>query len=124
MVKAGETSGAGELVAVKRLKERNVKTLIGLPALIAAKQDLPRVGWIFVDKGFDKTSPGALMSAAFHIPEDEDDEFYGEDNLATWLEVPTFLSVLALRAKNIKDPTADDVAHAAIYYLENDDFLE
>jgi hypothetical protein len=64
------------------------------------------------------------MSAAFHIPEDEDDEFYGEDNLATWLEVPTFLSVLALRAKNIKDPTADDVAHAAIYYLENDDFLE
>ncbi|KVS67656.1 hypothetical protein WK41_21970 [Burkholderia cepacia] len=85
---------------------------------------MPKVGWIFVDKGFNKSSAKALMSATFYIPEDEDDEFYGEDNLATWLEAPIFHSVLDVRAKNVKNPTTEDFANAAVYYLENDDFLE
>ena len=101
-----------------------MKTVKGLQALIAGKQDLPKVGWIFVAKGFDKASADALIGAAFQIPEDEDDEFYGEDHLATWLEVPTFLAVLELREKHLKDPTVEDVANAAVYYIENDDFLE
>lgn len=101
-----------------------MKAVSGLKALIFARSDLPKVGWIFVDKGFNKNSADALMTAAFHIPEDEDDEFYGEDHLTSWLEVPTFIAILNVRAKNFKDPTTRDFANAAIYYLENDDFLE
>ncbi|CAI8695425.1 hypothetical protein BTK96_000340 [Burkholderia pyrrocinia] len=105
-------------------KERNMKTVSGLEALISARRDLPKVGWIFVNKGLNKASADALVAATFHIPEDEDDEFYGEDHLASWLEVPIFLAILDVRAKNIKDPAAGDFANAAIYYLKNDDFLE
>jgi hypothetical protein len=85
---------------------------------------LPKVGWIFVENGFDKTSVEALLAADFNIPENEDDEFYGEDNLLTWLEIPTFLDVIEIREKNMANPTADAIAIAAIYYLENDNFLE
>ncbi|AKM03257.1 hypothetical protein [Burkholderia pyrrocinia] len=101
-----------------------MKLVNGLKALILERQNLPKVGWIFVEKGFNKNSADALMIATFQIPEDEDDEFYGEDHLASWLEVPTFLAVLDLRAKNLKDPTTEDFANAAIHYLKNDDFLE
>ena len=101
-----------------------MKTIKGLSALISAKKELPKVGWVFVDRGFDKTSANALLDAAFHIPEDEDDEFYGEDHLSTWLEIPTFLAILEVREKRLKNLTADDAARAAVYYLENDDFLE
>lgn len=110
----------GEII----FKEENLKAVSGLTALIFARSDLPKIGWIFVDKGFNKKSADALMTAIFHIPEDEDDEFYGEDHLTSWLEVPTFLAVLNVRAKNLKYPTTRDFANAAIYYLENDDFLE
>ncbi|WP_322049611.1 hypothetical protein [Paraburkholderia sp. J67] len=101
-----------------------MNTLQGLQALITEKQGLPKVGWIFVDKNFDKTSAVALLGAVFHIPENEDDEFYGEDYLASWLEIPTFLAVIELRGKQLKDPNVEDIANAAVYYLENDDFLE
>ncbi|KFL54102.1 hypothetical protein JM78_11385 [Burkholderia pyrrocinia] len=101
-----------------------MKAVNGLEALISARRDLPKVGWIFVSKGFNKTSADALMIATFYIPEDEDDEFYGEDHLASWLEVPIFLAVLDIRAKSLKDPTTQDFASAAIHYLKNDDFLE
>ncbi|QRR07824.1 hypothetical protein FPJ27_16435 [Burkholderia sp. MS455] len=101
-----------------------MKIVNGLNALIFARSGLPKVGWIFVDKGFNKSSVDALMTATFQISEDEDDEFYGEDHLASWLEVPTFLAVLDVCGKNLKDPTIEDFANAAIHYLKSDDFLE
>lgn len=107
-----------------RRKGDTMRVVKGLQGLIDGKADLPKVGWIFVDKEFDKTSAISLKNATFHVPEDEDDEFFGEDNLATWLEAPTFLAVLELREKNLKAPSLDQYAEAAIHYLERDDFLE
>ncbi|MCL1918914.1 MAG: hypothetical protein FWG14_11450 [Peptococcaceae bacterium] len=101
-----------------------MKTVKSLQALIAARQDLPKVGWIFVDKKFDKTSVDMLIGATFHIQEDDEDEFYGEENFDTWLEAPTFLDVLELREKHLNNPTAEDYALACTHYLEMDDFLE
>ena len=101
-----------------------MKTVKGLQALIAMSQDLPNVGWIFVEKGFDKTSAEALMDAVFYIQENKDEGFYGRENYATWLESPTFQDILEVRKKNMKNPSTQDVARAAIYYLEMDDFLE
>jgi len=101
-----------------------MKTVEGLQALIAAKQDLSQVGWIFVDKDFDKTSANALMAAQFYVSENDDDDFYGENHLATWMEAPTFLDIFDVRTMQLKDPTVMDIAIAAVYYLEKDAFLE
>jgi hypothetical protein len=101
-----------------------MKTLIGLKSLIAERNALPQVGWIFVERGFDKASIEALINAQFYIPENDDDEFFGEDNLATWMEAPIFVRVLRLRNKSIPTPTLEQYANAAIHYLEKDDFLE
>ncbi len=101
-----------------------MKKIIGIQALLGERDTLPPTGWIFVDKDLDKTSLAALDSASFYLPEDEDDEFYGEDHLGTWLEAPTFRHVLALREKNLARPAAADYARAAIHYIEKDDFLE
>ncbi|MTK64651.1 MAG: hypothetical protein F8N15_09035 [Methanobacterium sp.] len=101
-----------------------MKTAKGLRKLIEIKNNLPKVGWIFVDRNFDKTYRDPLMGVNFYIPEDDDDEFYGEDHLSTWLEIPTFLAIFEICEKRPKKPTVEDVAHAVFYYLENDDFLE
>jgi hypothetical protein len=101
-----------------------MKTLVGLKKLIVERDTLPQVGWIFVERGYNKVSMEALMNAQFYIPENDDDEFFGEDNLATWMEVPIFVQVLRLRDKNIPSPTLEQYANAAIHYLESDDFIE
>ncbi len=101
-----------------------MRTITGIQSLAAARDSLPTTGWIFVDRDFDKDDAQGLLTARFQIAENEDEEFWGEDHLATWLEAPTFLAVLTLREKNLKAPTATDHAEAAIHYLRKDDFLE
>jgi hypothetical protein len=101
-----------------------MKKIFGLKALLAERHNFPKSSWIFIENRSDINSIDALLVAGFSIPENEDDEFYGEDNLVTWLEVATFLDVIELREKNMKNPTPEAIANAAIYYIENDDFLE
>jgi hypothetical protein len=101
-----------------------MKEYQGLNELIAARNNLPKVGWIFVEKDFKKTVSDALLSARFFVQENDDDEIFGEEHLSTWLETRTFLSVLQNREKNINVPSALQYAEAAVHYLVEDDFLE
>jgi hypothetical protein len=101
-----------------------MKEIFGLNALIEMRTSLPQVGWIFVDPSLDKTSLNHTLKAKFYVSENEEDDFFGEDNLMTWLEVPTFEDVLTLREKNIRSPTTEQYAQAAIHYIEMDDFLD
>ncbi len=105
-------------------KGTNMKTVVGLKALIEMRNSLPNVGWIFVDTEVDKTSLSSTLQAKFYIPENDEDEFFGEDNLMTWLEAPTFSDILTLRDKNMKMPTVEQYGEAALHYLKMDDFLE
>lgn len=101
-----------------------MKKVKGLQALICMREELPEVGWIFVDRELVKTSVTELEAATFYVAESEEDEFHGEDNFATWLEAPTFLATLELREKNLHSPGLKQYAEAIIHYLEEDDFLE
>jgi hypothetical protein len=101
-----------------------MKTYEGLTKLITARNQLPPTGWIFVDTGIPRDDASKLTAMKFYVPENDDDEFYGEDNLATWLEVGTFKSVLELREKNLAQPTVAQYAEAAVHYRVYDDFLE
>lgn len=101
-----------------------MRTYEGLAALIAARNQLPPTGWIFVDTGVAKDDAATLTAVKFYVPENDDDEFYGEDNLVAWLEVGTFKGVLELREKNIAQPTLSQYADAAVHYRVHDDFLE
>lgn len=101
-----------------------VKIYCGLASLIAARYQLPPTGWIFVDPGAPKDSATGLLAVEFYVAENDGEEFYGEDNLATWLETGTFKGVLELREKRLSQPTIDQYAEAAVHYRLNDDFLE
>lgn len=101
-----------------------MKEIKGFENLLAQRAQLPKVGWIFVDEDLDKNSATALEQAIFHIPENEDDEFFGEDNLATWLESPIFLGVLDVREKRLAQPSPQQYMEAALHYIKFDDFLE
>jgi hypothetical protein len=101
-----------------------MKTFNGLQALILARENLPNVGWIFVPKGFDRTSATALVNATFYVEENDADEIYGLKHYKNWLESPTFVDIMEVREKRTKKLTTEEVAQAAIYYLENDDFMD
>lgn len=101
-----------------------MKVFDGLAALIAARNQLPPTGWIFVDANAPRDDAAELPTMNFHVPENDDDAFHGEDNLATWLEIGTFKGVLELREKNIGRPTLAQYAEAAVHYRQHDDFLE
>ena len=101
-----------------------MKKLVGFERLLAECNALPHVGWIFVDRGFDKASVQRLLTATFYVPENDDDEFFGEDYLTTWIEAPTFQQVIRVRNRSLSEPDVGLYAEAAIHYLEADDFLE
>ncbi|MEV7422583.1 MULTISPECIES: hypothetical protein [unclassified Streptomyces] len=101
-----------------------MKEIHGFENLLAERQRLPECGWIFVDEDLDRNSIEALEHAIFYVPENEDDEFYGEDNLAAWLECPIFLGVLDVREGTLVELSSRQAMEAALHYLKFDDFLE
>jgi hypothetical protein len=101
-----------------------MKTYEGLAALIAARSQLPAAGWIFVEVGSQNNAANELLRMKFYVPENDDDEFFGEDNLATWLETGIFKDVLQLREKRLTQPSVGQYAEAAVHYRTHDDFLE
>lgn len=101
-----------------------MKVFHGLKALIAARHQLPPTGWIFVDLGVAADNAIALQLLKFSVPENDEDEFFGEDHLSAWLEMGTFKGVLELREKNLARPTVAQYAEAAVHYRVHDDFLE
>lgn len=76
-----------------------MKKLNDFEQLVASKNFLPKTGWIFVDKNVDTGDPKVLSNTTFYIPENEDDEFDGEEMLSTVIEAPTFLAILKNREK-------------------------
>lgn len=101
-----------------------MKEYSGFTELFANRGHLPDPGWIFVDPGTSADSIESLRSATFYVPENDEDEFDGEERVQTLVEAPTFQDVVTLRAKNLPDATADQFLEALVHYLEYDDFLE
>jgi hypothetical protein len=124
-VRVGAIGGAAALAAVDGEHRGEVmKQYVGIQTLISARASLPHVGWIFVENDFDRDSADSLFAGNFFVPENEDDEFYGEDNLTTWLESPTFKDILEVREKTIAAPTLEQYGAAILHYLREDDFLD
>jgi len=101
-----------------------MKQYIGFTKLFADRGNPPDPGWIFVDPGTDDNNIDTLRSATFYVPENDEDEFDGEERLQTLVEAPTFQDIIALRAKNSPTATADQFLEALVHYLVHDDFLE
>ena len=118
---AVEINGVVELDVGNKFGEF-MKKISGFAELLSWKEKLPDVGWIFVDKGSMPDSIEALKGAMFYLPEDDDDEFFGEDNLKTWLEAPIFRSILEIREKATGKPSLEQYMEAAIHYREYDDY--
>jgi hypothetical protein len=98
-------------------------TVNGISNLIAARETLPKTGWLFIEKNFDKVSPSHIAKKNFFIAENDDEEIDAEKKFNTWLEIPTFFDVLITALEENPEATPDDVIDAAIYYLENDTFM-
>jgi len=101
-----------------------MRNIIGIKNLLENKLSLPKTGWIFTDNNVDSENPDILKIAVFYIPENEDDEFDGEDTLSTLVETPIFLAICANREKNLESPTDQQYIEALIHYLKYDDFIE
>jgi len=101
-----------------------MKKIIGIKNLLENKSSLPKTGWIFIDHNLDTEDADILKNAAFYIPENEDDEFDGEETLSTLVETPIFLAILANRERNVDRATDQQYLEALIHYLKYDDFLE
>ena len=100
-----------------------MKVYRGVSELLRARAQLPEVGWLFVDKSFDVTSPIDISTKNFSIAENDVEEIAAEKSHATWLEIPTFLDLVELVLAKDPHATHDQIIEAAIYYLNNDTFL-
>jgi hypothetical protein len=101
-----------------------MKEYSGFAALIADRHTLPDPAWIFVDKATNTEDAESLRNATYYVPENDDDEFDGEERLSTVVECPILLDILELREKNLPNPSLDQYLEALTHYLEYDDFLE
>lgn len=101
-----------------------MKTCDSLAALIHARETISPYGWIFVEKNIDKRSVTGALQAQFFIQENDDDEFFGELHLATWMETPIFIQILQSCEKRMTVSTLTQYAEALVHYLVHDDFMD
>jgi hypothetical protein len=101
-----------------------MKTFNGIGPLIESSNDLPDVGWLFVDKNLDRTSKEKLKSCPIMLAETDEDESEGLKKFRNWLEAPTFVDILESRRDSKPNATVDEIIDAVIYYLENDTFID
>jgi hypothetical protein len=100
-----------------------MRTFNSIQDLVEKLDELPDVGWLFVDKNFDCTSRTDIASKKFFLAETDDDEINGLRIYKTWLEAPTFSDIVLSRRETKPDADINEITEAAIYYLENDSFI-
>ncbi|GHT97247.1 hypothetical protein AGMMS49545_23800 [Betaproteobacteria bacterium] len=100
-----------------------MKTFHGFDELLKVYKDLG-VWWIFTKRGFINNSREDILTGTFYVPENDDEEEESYATLANWLETQTFEGIIINKLEHHPESSRDDLIEAAIYYLEQDDFLD
>ncbi|CAI0692534.1 hypothetical protein FCL49_01715 [Serratia proteamaculans] len=101
-----------------------MKVINGFAELLKVYDSLPNSGWIFIDHDFDTSSKSDLLNRDYYLSENDDEEFEMEEDKSTFLESPIFKDIVINKLKHNQQASKDEMLDAAIYYLENDDFLD
>lgn len=92
--------------------------------LLTKRDEIPDVGWIYVEESFDLKSKKDINQEKYLIAQDKDEEIDLEENYGTFLEAPIFKAIVENKLEHHPDSDRDDFLKAVIHYLENDDFLD
>jgi len=96
----------------------------GFDELLKKCNELPDVGWLYVEESFDLESRNDIENGKYYIAENEDEEMDFEENYGTFLESPILKDIIGNKLEHHPKSSKDDLLDAAVYYLENDDFLD
>ncbi|MBP2198254.1 DUF7716 domain-containing protein [Pantoea cypripedii] len=96
----------------------------GFDELLKKSNELPDVGWLYVEGSFDLESRNDIENGKYYIAENEDEEMDFEQNYGTFLEAPIFKDVIENKLNHHPGSSKDDLFDAVVYYLEKDDFLD
>lgn len=96
----------------------------GFNDLLKKCNELPDVGWLYVEESFDLESREDIMSAKYYIAEDEDEEISFDENYGTFLECPIFKSIIENKLAHHPESSKEDFFKATVHYIENDDYLD
>ncbi|KPW33138.1 hypothetical protein ALO66_200045 [Pseudomonas coronafaciens pv. atropurpurea] len=118
----GEINGA----AVQPVDNNEVymKLYKSFTELLENIDDLPKVGWIFVESTIDRASEKDVDSATFYVADNDAESIALEKEKRAFLECPTFVDVKSILDKRPVKPSNLEYLRAAIYYLEHDDFQD
>ncbi|YCI29941.1 hypothetical protein M1E08_03400 [Erwinia sp. PK3-005] len=101
-----------------------MSVIAGFHSLLKVCQELPDVGWIYVEPSFDLQSENDIRKGSYFLADNEDEEMDYEDNYGTFLEAPIFKAIIQNKLENNSSSNEEDFLEAVVYYLENDDFLD
>jgi len=96
----------------------------GFDELLTKRDEIPDVGWLYVEESFDLESKKDINEGKYFIDQDEDEEIDLEENYGTFLEAPIFKAIVENKLEHHPDSDRDYFLNAVINYLENDDFLD
>lgn len=96
----------------------------GFDELLTKRDEIPDVGWLYVEESFDLKSKKDINQGKYFIAQDEDEEIDLEENYGTFLEAPIFKAIVENKLEHHPDSGKDDFLNAVVHYLENDDFLD
>ncbi|WP_120807103.1 hypothetical protein [Yersinia sp. IP36721] len=98
--------------------------ITGFDNLLKKYEELPDVGWLYIETTFDFESEADIANGKYYISENDDEEMDFEENYDTFLEAPIFKAIIENKLGHHPKSKKEELLEAVVYYLENDDFLD
>lgn len=99
-------------------------TINGFDELLQKCNDLPNVGWLYVDTDFDLESKNDILNKKYYLAENDDEEMEFDDKYGTFLESPILKAIIENKTEHHPNASKEELLKAVTYYLEIDDFLD